>query len=133
MPVPESATVTVGSEALELTVILPLVLAADCGVNRMLNVTLALGVSVRGRFSPLMLNAPTVDAACEMVTLVPPVLVSESVSVALLPTWTLPKARPLGFAVNWPAVTAVPDSGKFMLEFAAFETNATLPLTLPAD
>lgn len=58
---PESVTLTLGSEAVELTVILPLAFAADCGVNRTLNVTLAPGASVRGRFSPPMLNAATVD------------------------------------------------------------------------
>jgi len=133
VPVPERATVSVGSEALEPIVRLPFVFAADCGVNSTLKVTLAPGLNVRGRFSPLMLNAACVDVACDTVTLVPPVLVRASVITRLLPIWALPKARALGFAINWPGITAVPDNGKFMVESEALEVKTKLPLAPPAD
>ena len=95
-----SETVKVELEALETTVMPPLALAADCGTNIALKVTLAPGLSVRGTFSPLMLNPVPVAVACEMVTLDPPVFVSESVKVRLLPTWALPKARLAGLEVS---------------------------------
>ena len=107
MPVPVSETVKVELEALETTVIPPLALTADCGANTALKVTLAPGLSVRGTVSPVMLNPVPVAVACEMVTLDPPVLVSESVKVRLLPTWALPKARLAGLEVSWPGAAGV--------------------------
>jgi len=80
-----------------------------------------------------MLKPAPVTVASEIVSLVPPVFVSESITVTLPPTWTPPKARLAGFAVNWPGVTALPDKGKFMVGLEASEVNATLPLTVPAD
>jgi len=98
--VPESETFKVELEALDTTVMPPLALAADCGANTALKVTLAPGLSTNGTLNPLMLNPAPVAVACEMVTLVPPVFVSESVKVRLLPTWALPKARFAGLAVS---------------------------------
>jgi len=98
--VPVSETVKVELEALETTVMPPLALPADCGANSALKVTLAPGLSVRGTVGPLMLNPVPVAVACEMVTAEPPVLVSESVKVRLLPTWALPKARLAGLEVS---------------------------------
>jgi hypothetical protein len=95
-----SETVNVELEALDATVMPPLTLTADCGVNSALKVTLAPGLSTSGAFSPLMLNPVPVAVACEMVTLDPPVFVSESVKVRLLPTWALPKARLAGLEVS---------------------------------
>ena len=97
---PDSETVKVELEAFETTVMLPLALAADCGVNTALKGTLAPGLSTTGTLSPLMLNPVPVAVACEMVTLDPPVFVIESVKVRLLPTWALPKARLAGLAVS---------------------------------
>jgi hypothetical protein len=94
--VPESETVRVELEALDTTVMLPLARTADCGANTALKVTLAPGLSTSGTFSPLMLNPVPVVVACEIVTRDPPVLVSESVKVRLLPTWVLPNARLAG-------------------------------------
>ena len=83
---PESGTVKVELEASETTVIPPLTLTADCGVNTALKGTLAPGLSTTGTLSPLMLNPVPVAVACEIVTLDPPVFVSASVKVTLLPT-----------------------------------------------
>jgi hypothetical protein len=106
--VPESEAVNVGLEALELTMMLPLALAADDGVNIALKVTLAPGFSESGRFSPLMLKPVPEAEACEIVTLAPPVLVNESIKVRVLPTWTFPKFRLLGLAVSCPGPVPVP-------------------------
>ena len=85
VPVPESGTVRLGFEAVEVTLMPPIPLSADCGANTALKVTLAPGLSTIGKLSPLMLNPVPVTVACEIVTLVPPVFVSESVNVALAP------------------------------------------------
>jgi hypothetical protein len=96
--------VKVGFEALEITLMLPLALTAEVGVNTALKVTLAPGLSVKEVFGQLLRLNPapeTVETvACEIVTLAPPVFVSESVSVALPPTWTFGKFRVLALAVS---------------------------------
>ena len=66
-----------------------------------------------------------------MVRLDPPVLVRVSDKFALLPTCTLPKARLVGFGVNVPWVTPVPESGMLRLEFEPVEVMLTLPLAAP--
>jgi len=70
-------------------------------------------------------------AAAEIVRLVPPVLVRVSVSDFEVPTWMLPKARLVEFAVRAPCVTPVPESGMLKLGFAPFEVTLTLPLAAP--
>jgi hypothetical protein len=98
--VPESGTIKAELEALETTVMPPLTLTADCGVNTALKGTLAPGLRTKGTLSPLMLNPVPVAVACEIVTLDPPVLVSEFAKVTLLPTLALPKARLAGLEVS---------------------------------
>ena len=132
VPVPERETVKVEFEAFEVMVMPPVAVVVDCGANTALKVTLAPGLSVSGTFSPLMLNPDPVTVACEIVTLAPPLFVSESVKVRLLPAWTLPKARLAGLAVIWPGRTAFPDKARFIVELEALEVKAMLPLTLPA-
>jgi hypothetical protein len=90
-----------------------------------------LDVSVTGKFSPLIEKAAALELACVMVTDDPPVLVSVSDKFLLLPTWTLPNARPVGLAVSVPCVTPVPESGMLKLGFDAFEVMLTLPLAAP--
>ena len=89
-------------------------------------------VRVVGRVSPLIENAAPVTLACEIVTDDPPVLVSVSERFALLLTWTLPKARLVGFALSVPGATPVPESAMLRLGFDPFEVIVTLPLTAPA-
>jgi hypothetical protein len=98
--VPESGTVKVELEALETTVMPPFTLTADCGVNTALKGTLAPELSTNGTLSPLMLNPAPVAVACEIVTLDPPVFMSEFAKVTLLPTLALPKARLAGLEVS---------------------------------
>jgi hypothetical protein len=61
----------------------------------------------------------------------PPVLVNVSERFVLLPTCTLPNARLLGFGLNVPCVTPVPESGMFRFGFEPFDVIATLPLAEP--
>jgi len=56
VPVPDSGIVSVGLVAFEVTVTLPLALAADCGVNVTLKVALCPAVSVTGAVIPLAVN-----------------------------------------------------------------------------
>ena len=85
-PVPESAMLRLGFDPFEVIVTLPLTAPAADGANLTVNEVLCPAFRVRGNVSPLMLKpAPVVEAA-EIVTLVPPLLVSVSDCVLLLPT-----------------------------------------------
>ena len=118
-------------EASEMMARLPLTTPAAAGANFTLNVTVWLGVRVVGRASPVTEKPAPVTLACEIVTLTPPVLVSVSDKLALLPTCTLPKDRLVGLAERVPAVTPVPETGMFSVGFAPSEVIVTLPLLAP--
>ncbi len=90
-----------------------------------------MAVRVTGRFSRLIEKAATLELACVMVTDDPPVLVSVSDALVLLPTWTLPNARLVGLAVSVPCVTPVPESAMLKLGFEPLEVTLTLPLAAP--
>ncbi len=69
----------------------------------------------------------------EMLTLELPVSVSVTVCAALLPKFTLPKLRLVGFAVSRKvAVTPVPLRAIASGELGALLTSETAPVTLPA-
>src|SRR5450755_2860291 len=76
-----------------------------------------------------MLKPVPLALAAEIVRLVPPVLVSVSDRLELLPTVTLPNARLVGLGVSVPCVTPVPESG--MLKLEAVDVMLTFPLTAP--
>jgi hypothetical protein len=97
----------------------PLALPAEVGVKTTPKVKLCPGIRVSGKVSPVTLNPVPVTLACVTVRLEPPVLVSVSDSVWLLPTWTLAKLRLLAVAVSDPDVTPAPDSGMLRLGFEA--------------
>jgi hypothetical protein len=63
IPVPVTGMVRVGFEALEVTVTLPLALAADCGVNVTVKVALWPAARVNGVVIPLRLNPVPLMAA----------------------------------------------------------------------
>ena len=81
--------------------------------------------------NPLKLNPVPLTAAWEIVTLVPPVLVTVSEAVCWVPTVTLPKAWLDGLAVICPAETPVPESGIVSVGFEPFDVSVTLPLPEP--
>ncbi len=66
-----------------------------------------------------------------MVRLDPPLLVSVSDKLVLLPICTLPNARLAGFAVSVPCATPVPVSGMLKLGFDPVDVMLTFPLTAP--
>ena len=82
-PVPDNAMFRVGLEALEVTVSVPLALPADAGSNETLNEVLAPAARFTGVVMPLKLKPLPVTATLEIETLVPPVFVIFSVSVAV--------------------------------------------------
>jgi len=132
-PVPDSGIVSVGLEALDVMVTLPLALPADDGANETENVALCPAVSVTGAVMPVKPNPLPLTATWEIVTSVPPVLVTVSDRDLLLPTVTLPKLRLVGFAPSVPGVTPVPDNGMLNVGFDALDVIVTLPLAPPAD
>jgi hypothetical protein len=119
-----------GFEPVEVTLTLPLAAPLVVGEKSTVNDVLWPAVKVKGRDRPLKLN-PVPLAAAEMVRLDPPVLVSVSDKLVLLPTWTLPNARLEGFAVSVPWVTPVPESGMLRLGFEPLEVMLRLPLAAP--
>jgi len=80
VPVPASGTLSEGLDALDVTARPPLMLAADVGENATVKLTLWPEFKVSGRLKPLALKLE-VSPAAEIVTLVPPELVSVSASV----------------------------------------------------
>lgn len=82
---------------------------------------------------PLKLKPLPVTATFEIDTLVPPVFVSVSESVAVWPTVSLPKLRLDGFGLRVPTVTPVPESATLRVGFEAFDVTVRVPLALPAD
>ncbi len=71
--------------------------------------------------------------ACEIVMVVPPVLVKVSDRLLLLPTWTPPNAKLEALGVSVPAVTPAPEKLSTTLLFTESEVvaNVTLPLKFP--
>src|ERR1700722_11364339 len=132
VPVPERAIVSGELDAFDPPDRFPLAVPALVGAKVAVKVTLPLGVSVSGKVNPLIENAAPVRLACEMVTADPPVFVSVSDKVELVPTCTFPNPRLVGFAVSAPCVTPVPESGMLKLESEPVEVILMLPLAAPA-
>jgi len=122
-----------GFVPLDVMLRLPLAAPLAVGEKSTVNVAFWPAAKVKGKDSPLKLNPVPLAVAAEIVRLDPPVLVSVSDKVVLLPTWTLPKLRLVGLAVSAACATPVPDSGRFTAELEALEEKVMLPLELPAD
>ena len=75
VPVPASGKLREGLDAFDVTVNPPFVVLADVGENATVKLTLCPGFKVAGRLRPLVLKLEVAPAA-EIVTLVPPELVS---------------------------------------------------------
>jgi hypothetical protein len=71
--------------------------------------------------------------AAEIVVVTPPVLVTVSDLLLLLPTWMLPKARVDKLAESVAGVTPVPDNGMLRLGFDPSDVMLTLPVDDPVD
>ena len=122
---------SVGFEAVELIVTLPVAELAVWGVKATVKVALCPAVSVNGTVRPLRLNPDPLTVAWLILTLLPPVLVIVSEAVCWLPTFTLPKFSLDGLLVSCPGATPVPESGIVSVGFAPLELTVTLPLEEP--
>ena len=132
IPVPESGRVREGFDAFDVMVTVPLALPPTCGANVTVNVVLCDGFSESGVVIPLKVNPLPLIAACEMVTAVPPLLVSVTFADCVAPTAMLPKDSLVGFNESCPGAIPVPDSDIVNVGFDAFEVIVTVPLALPA-
>jgi hypothetical protein len=132
VPVPDKDIVRDGLDAFEVIEILPLAVEADGGVNVTLNVLLWPAFKLSGTAIPLKVKPDPVAVTCEIVMPEPPELVNVSFCVELLPTTTFPKVMLAGLGDREPAVTPVPVSEIFSVEFDAVLVNAILPVTAPA-
>lgn len=111
VPAPLNAMVRLGLEASLARARLPLALA-DVGVKTTLKVVLCAGARINGRSKPVALKSLPVKFACVMVRLLPPVLVSVSVALWLVPICTLPKLMLVGAALKVPeGESCAPEAG----------------------
>ena len=110
----------------------PLGLPTTVGLNFTLIFALCPGFNVTGRDKPLTEKPAPVEAAEEIVTLDPPVLVSVSETVWLVPTTTVPKLIEDGVEVTAPSVTPVPAKGIARLGFDPSDVIVKVPASLPA-
>lgn len=131
-PVPESGTDRVALLALELIVSVPLDAPATVGVNTALNDVVCPALIVAGRLGPVKLNPLPLADALDTVTAVPPVFVTTTATVLLVPSVTFPKFTLVGFAVSEPGARPVPERETLSGEFDASETMLTAPLAAPA-
>ena len=132
VPAPVRGMVKVGLEPVEVTVTVPLALAADNGAKVTLKVALCPAESVAGVEIPVTPKPVPLTPTCDMVSVDPPVFVTVSDNTCLLPTVTVPKFRLVGFDPSAPWVTPVPDNCRDSEGFGASEVIVTLPLALPA-
>jgi hypothetical protein len=68
-----------------------------------------------------------------MVTLIPPVFVTVSERLVVVPVCTFPKARLAGLAASVPAVTPDPETGIVSVGFEPLLVIVRLPLTEPLE
>jgi hypothetical protein len=111
LPLPDSAMFSCGLEASERIESFPVIEPATLGVKITPNVTLWPAPKIDGRDKLLAVNIALDMLACEIVTLVVPVLVRVSFKVCEVPGKRLPKLRLVGEAEIWPAA-AIPEPDK---------------------
>jgi hypothetical protein len=105
------------------------------GANVTFKVAVCAGERVTGVVTPLALNPAPLTVICEIVMLELPALLNVAEFWLLLPTFTLPKLKLVGFAesVNV-AATPVPLKARGVFgELGSLLARVKLPLTLPAD
>ena len=103
LSLPASAMFSCGLEASERIESFPVMDPATLGVKTTPNVTLLPAPKIDGRDKLLAVNIALDILACEIVTLVVPVLVRVSFKVCEVPGRRLPKVRLAGEAEIWPA------------------------------
>jgi hypothetical protein len=80
-PVPESATLRLGTELFDVNMRLPETVPLADGVNVTLKVRLCPAAKVVGKLSPVVLKPAPLSVAAEILTVAPPVFVRVSVCV----------------------------------------------------
>jgi hypothetical protein len=101
-PVPVNATVNGESLASLVTVIVPVAIAVAVGANPTVSVTLCDAFTLAGTVTPLTLNPAPLALIFEILAVAFPVFVSTICFEALVPMFTFPKLRLVGFAVSCP-------------------------------
>ncbi len=100
MPVPDREMVSVGSEALDVTVTAPLALPVEVGANLTVYVVLCPAASVNEVLMPLREKPAPLIVTFETETVVPPAFVIVPESDWLEPTVTLPKFNEVGVELS---------------------------------
>src|SRR5207302_928463 len=119
--------------ALLATETLPVTLPAAVGAKVTFSVAVWPGVSVALEPTPLEIGRASCRVRVEIVTLEFPPLVSVIPNEGLTPTFTFPKLKLLGLAVNWlVAETPAPVRAIVVGELLALLATETLPVTPPA-
>lgn len=129
---PDSGTERVPLLAFEVIVNVPLAAPAAVGAKMALNVVDCPALRVSGKFGPVKLNPLPDAAALDTLTAAPPVFVTVTGTVLLLPRATLPKLVLVGFAVTAPGASPVPESGRLSGDPVASDTIASAPVAAPA-
>ena len=111
LSLPDSAMFSCGLEASERIESFPVIDPATLGEKTTPNVTLLPAPKVDGRGKLVAVNIALDKLACEMVTLVVPVLVKVSFKVCEVPGGRLPKLKAVGEAEIWPAAE-IPEPDK---------------------
>jgi hypothetical protein len=137
-PVALSGIVKLGFVPFEVMLTLPLAAPLAVGAKSTVKDVLCPAASVTGLKTLNKLKPVPLALAAEIERLVPPVLVSVSDKLVLLPTWTLPNERLVAFGASVPGVIPLPDkltdtvSPLFPFPwFAPVVPKATLPLKEP--
>ncbi len=134
LAVPDSGMVSVGFDAFDVTITLPLAAPVVVGANFTLKVVLCPALSVNEELMPLRVNPVPLIVTLETETLDPPVLVIVPERDLFDPAVTDPKLREVGFEPSCPGVAApVPVSGIASVAFDASELTVTVPLALVAE
>jgi hypothetical protein len=120
-------------DALLVIAMLPLAEPEADGVKVTVKVLLWPVDRESGRVKPERLKPAPLGVAPVIVTVDPPVLVSVSGKLWLLPICTLPKLKLDGLGLRVPAVTPLPARGMLRVGFDALLVIAMLPLTDPDD
>lgn len=111
----------------------PVLAAAEDGLNTTVNMVLCDGAKVIGALTPVRLSPEPVTPICEIEAGLLPVLVTVTVLLAELPTFTLPKLSEAGLSESvLVAATPVPLQPIAVAELAALLVRLMLPLAAPA-
>ena len=140
VPLPDSETVTEGSDAFDVTASVPLMVPVAVGVNATASVKLWPGAKATGSAIAPKANPLPVTPAWEIETGDPPEFVRVTDSVWLLPTSVFPKFKPATLGVRYPEVVATPESwivvvfvfARPLLPDVDAATTAKAPLAVPA-